>query len=903
MAKPWNVAGAVASAAAIVFGLAAVASGQGWTPETWDERAVRSVGPADSFAGGIDADPSVPTPAEFLGYELGERFTRGPAIVGYLRALAESSDRAVLEEYGRSHQDRPLVTFTVTSPERVGDLDAVYAANRELVEGAREGRPARAPADLPAIVWFSFGVHGNEASVSEAALLTAYTLAAGRDERITRLLDELVVVIDPNMNPDGRARYVSFYEQTAGAEPIAHEWAAEHIEPWPGGRTNHYLFDLNRDWAWVVHPESRTRMEAYRRVRPHLHIDWHEQGRHSPHFFGEGDTPYHAEIPDETREWLAWYTGRLGAEFDARGLVYATRERFDYLYPGYGKVTPCYHGAVGILNEQGGHGRAGLAVEIGQGYVLTLAERVRNQFVVGMRYLESTAERRREQVERFARYWSDSLASAEERAAQGRTFYVSSANDPRLLARVWDVLSAHGIRVERTAEDRRARLRSYGTGEAEEADLPAGSWVVSADQPMGRLVRVLFERSAEIEDPDTYDVTAWSLPVAFGLEAWWSEGRAPGGLELVEGWRAPRARATGGGGAALVVSADQFLFPTALGIATRTNTFARLLGEDIEIDGRSFPAGSLVVHRVRNASGRLDELAREMTASGVSVHRLGTTLTESGPVLGANANRRFIPPRVLLVRGSGTSVYSYGEVWHLFDRLMPAPYVPVNADNLDRVDLSGFNVILTPSAWGDLAGEIGEGTVEELGEWVRGGGTLVAIGRSAEWAQETWLEVDDEVGEGADGDGEDAEEGESDDRPALSELTWAEREARDVEDRVPGAMVKLALDGSHPLAAGLGDWIGVLMRGDRVLGLEDDGYGIARLAEDGPVIAGVMSERNRERLRREPFVTQHDVGGGHIVLFAGDVTTRGFCLSGSRLLMNAALLGPSLSRAEQPLGR
>ncbi|MEM1424050.1 MAG: M14 family zinc carboxypeptidase, partial [Planctomycetota bacterium] len=479
-------------------------------------------------------DPDVPTIEGELGFSVGERFTRHDQMLDYCEALARASDRVRLDDYGRSHLDRRLVTLTITSPANHDRLDEILRANRDLADPSK-AVSERTLEDNPAIVWFSFSVHGNEGSNVEAGIALAYALAASQERELVGWLDDVVVVIDPCLNPDGRERYVSWFETVMGQSVNPRRDAAERFEPWPGGRSNHYMFDLNRDWVWGVHPESRSRVAWYRTYLPHLHIDWHEQGLNSPAFFGEGDTPYSDNIPQSTKDWIAEYTDAVAEDYDALGLVFATRERFDYLYPGYGKVLPCYHGAVGILNEQGGHSRGGLAVEVDLGYTLTLSERIRNQLVIARAYIHHTAQERRGQLERFRAYFTGSMEFSENEPAG---FVIGADTTLGQLALVWDLCSRHGIEVHRLTSDAIVEAVSHATGETERVlEVGAGAWYIPVDQPMGRLVLTLFERESFIEDPDTYDITGWSVPLMLGLDAWSVEA-APADLERIESYQA-----------------------------------------------------------------------------------------------------------------------------------------------------------------------------------------------------------------------------------------------------------------------------------------------------------------------------------------------------------------------------
>ena len=416
------------------------------------------------YFGGIEADGDIRSPSEFLGYPLGSRFTRHHRMLDYMEYLASASDRVQVREYGRTHQDRRLVIVTVSSEANMENLESIKAANRALADpSTSESRVESIVEENPAIVWLSYNVHGNEPSTMETSMQVAYTVASGENAELKTIRENVVLVVDPCLNPDGHERYVSFIDNALGQEPNPDPYSAEHDEPWPGGRTNHYLFDLNRDWVWLVHPESRSRIEVYREYLPHLHIDYHEQGHENPYFFGEGDTPYHANVPAETKEWIKKY-GRANAEvFDREGRVFSTRQRFDYLYPGYGKVMPVYHGAVGMLTEKAGHSRGGVEIEVHDRYILTLENRVRDHFLTSMSNIETTGAHREGQLERFRRFFVGAMEPSEDAP---KAFVVMPNTRDAVLEKIRDLCEAHGIEIRETTEAGTVDLMSYETGES-----------------------------------------------------------------------------------------------------------------------------------------------------------------------------------------------------------------------------------------------------------------------------------------------------------------------------------------------------------------------------------------------------------------------------------------------------
>ncbi len=833
------------------------------------------------YFGGLELDPATPRPSVSIGHEVGERFTRHHAILNYLQKLAAESDRVEIEQYGWTHQRRPLALLTISSPANLSRLDGILGRNLELTD-PRQTSAARAreiAETNPAVVWFSFNVHGNEASCSEVAMQVAYTLAASNSEEVREILDNVVLIIDPMLNPDGRERYVSFFDNAFGSSPNPARAAAEHDEPWPGGRTNHYHFDLNRDWLWMVHPESRARIAAYTKRKPQLHIDYHEQGHDAPYFFGAGDAPYNANIPAETRRWLNIY-GEANAEvFDERGLEYSTRERFDYLYPGYGKVLPVYHGAIGMLCEKAGHGMAGVSIEVRDRYDLLLRDRVRDHFLTAMSYLETTAAMRQEQLERFYRFHQEAMDIAPDEPVG---YVVSATTDPALLTKVWDLLTPHGVEIETITDDvTLSNLVDYREGEPiEEQAIPAGSWLVRVNQPMGRLVRTIFERVTHVEDADTYDITAWSMPVAFGLDAFALTEAAGFDTEPLTSWAPAEGTTTGDGRVAVLVDASQHALPIAAGAATEHDLFGRVAAEPFTVDGKAFGAGTLVFFTQRNDPEALEAFISEINAKGVNAHRSSAALPSSGPALGADMNRYFTLPKVLLLRGSPVEGNSYGQHWHMLDIVSPIPYTAVNADALSSVDWDDYTVLLLPESRG-LSRVFSGSRLDDLKSWVRRGGAVVASGDSAIWASTALLDLK-------------ADEDESEDK--RNEMSWEERRDMGVDERVSGVLLRAGVDRSHPLAAGGPEWFGLIKRGADTLPVGDRGYVVARF--DTPaLLSGVVNEANAGKLDGSPAITQHRLGRGSVICFADDATFRGFNHAATRMLLNAIVYGPSVGEA------
>ena len=465
-------------------------------------------------------DPAIPTPESFLGYELGVRFTPHHRVVSYLEALAEASPRVRIQEYGESYEGRPLLLLTVSTPENLERTDSIRSTYARILDTRRTdlGEARSLTRDLPAAAWLSYNVHGDETSSSEAAMATAYYLAAARDDITLELLRSVIVLIDPCLNPDGRDRYVNWLLGVQGRVPDPRHAAREHQQPWPGGRYNHYLFDLNRDWAWLSQRETRRRVELYLAWMPQVHVDFHEMWYDATYFFFPPERPIHPNYPDQVAKWGAIYGKGNAAAFDARGWRYYTAEAFDLYYPGYGDSWPTFQGAVGMTYEQAGHGFSGSTVfRPTEGDTLTLAERAEHHFVAGLATLRTTADNREARLLDFHRFFEI------DRNHTPRAFLFPPGNDPPRTAEMIALLMAHGAEIHRTTQETRPSGLTTYSGARVSTALPKGTYVVSMDQPRHRFLRTLLEPEAGLPDTLFYDLSAWSLPLAFGVEGYMTD--------------------------------------------------------------------------------------------------------------------------------------------------------------------------------------------------------------------------------------------------------------------------------------------------------------------------------------------------------------------------------------------
>jgi len=840
-------------------------------------------------------DPDVPTVASVRGFASGASFSTYREIERALAAIERASDRVHLETYGTSVEGRPLRIVWISSPENLARLDAIRAANVSLATGTTD--PTADLADRPLLAWFSFGVHGDEASGPETALELVYHLAASRDEATVARLDDLVVAIDPVLNPDGHERYVGWFRSVVGPDPNPDPAAREHRPPWAPGRTSHWLFDLNRDWAWSVMPETRARLKAYRATLPHVHVDFHEMSPESTYFFFPAASPVHAFYPSSTTTWARVFGAANAAEFDGRGWPYYTEEEFDLFYPGYGDSWPSFLGATGMTYEQAGGAGAGVVLDRPGEQRLTLEDRIERHFVAALTTLETAVDRKDERLADFAAFWRS--GDREPPGAPTAWLVPPRGGDARALA---ELLVRQGIVVDTLSTSLSTADLTPFAGTDRSDSLPSGTYVVMADQPLGRYAAALLIPVTEFPDTSRfYDITGWSLPFLHDVPAWRSETPVP----------VPRGRWTGrptGGphppdeieetGVAIVWSYAASDDVVAAARLVGRGVAVRVAERPFRASGRSFGRGTFIVPLGEDTD--VVAVWNEVVAGGGEPIVVETHRTESGIDLGSDHVRPLIVPRIAVASGPGTRPTSVGAAWWLLaeqaglsvdvvrlgDLAVRPGGNPDSLEGADRepLDLDPYTVIVLPDASGPEAvgAALGRAGAERIGAWVRAGGTLVAVRSAAEW-------LVGQSGEGATFDFALVPEP----VPTVEERRslQAEREAEEARTRIPGTLVAVDVDTTSVLGYGFGDRsAAVLIRNPAPLALADRGN--AYLYADAPPLAGYLPSESRERLAGTPYAIAGDVGLGHAVLFADDPGFRGILRGLRKAYVNAVLLVP-----------
>ncbi len=852
-------------------------------------------------------EPGVATVDEVLGFASGQQITDPEQVVTYARALAASApSRVRLIDYGRSREGRPLVLLVIASPENLARWDGVQAGLAELGD-PRSLAPARAAElmrDLPAVVWIQCSVHGDEASGADAGLALAYHLASGSGPEVGRILANTVVIVDPVENPDGRARFVASNRQASGPAPDPEPASAEHVQPWPGGRVSHDLFDLNRDWFALNEPESAARVAAMLRYHPIVAADLHEMGAEMGYYFAPPAVPRHPLLEGEADALLDLLGRGNAAAFDAHGFRYWTREVFDAFYPGYGDSWPGLTGAVGMTFEQASS--RGLVTRLKDGSDLTYADCVAHHLLAAFTTCLTTADNR----ERFLHGWFAfrQTAVAEGERGPARAYVLGDGADAAAAGELGELLARQGIEAFRVT--------------AAKPGAPVGSVVVPLAQPLGRLARILLDRGASMGKafeqeqtrrdakrlPDeVYDITAWSLPLLWNVPAKTLQAVPQGtGLERVKpGDRRP-GTVTGEGRVAFLLPWTGEAAVRALAELWRQGVKAAVAGKAFTVEGRTFGPGTVIVRRAGNEADLRRRLEAVAHTTGADFVGAETGYAERGIDLGSTSVVALKAPRVAVAWDAPTSALSAGGLRWAFERAFHYPVSAVRTATLAHADLSRFDVIVLPDSWereGSYAGVLGEEGVKRLVAWVDEGGTVVGVGGGAAFltGEKVGLLASKlEKRLGSEAVREKAKPDKGDQAPADGDRTFnydnAVKPAEEEPPLVPGAILRVELDPANLLAAGVPGGLGdVLVDSRRVftpLKL-DRGSNVGVYA--GPedlVQAGFVLPISREQLPHKAFLMVEPRQRGRVVAFAEDPVSRGLTRAEMLILANAVFFRP-----------
>ncbi|MDH7444384.1 M14 family metallopeptidase [Aquimarina sp. 2201CG14-23] len=801
------------------------------------------------------AQDKLQSPSTFLGYNLGNQFTRHADVVNYFNHVATNSEMVTYHTYGKTNERRPLTYAIISSKENQKNIENIrldHLKNTGIVQGSSNPQVA--------VVWLSYNVHGNEASSTEAAMKTIYELITKKKD----WLQNTVVIMDPCVNPDGRDRYANWYNQTKASPYNVDQNATEHNEPWPGGRPNHYLFDLNRDWAWATQVESSSRLTAYNKWMPHIHVDFHEQGINEPYYFAPAAEPFHEIITSWQRDFQTQIGKNHAKYFDKEGWLFFTRERFDLLYPSYGDTYPTFMGAIGMTYEQAGHGRAGLGIQTDEGYVLTLKDRLLHHTTTGLSTVEISSKNAAKLNTEFKKFFSNSGLKYKSYILNGESDKINALTK---------LLDKHEIKYGYTNS---AKISGFSFRENKQGSINAnGALVVSTDQPKGKMVKVLFEPDAKLSDPLTYDITAWSVPHAYGLEAIASTSLIPANGNKKNSVITNSANSSGAGYIAKWNSMDDAAFLAEL---LSRNIRVRFSEKDFTNNGVSFKKGSLIITKSDNRSSK-DYDNTVIDIANKHNRKLYTTTSSfatNGVDFGSPDVKLINKQRIAVLKGNYTSSLSYGEIWHFFEQQLRYPITSIDTDYFKRTDLSKYDVLILPNGY--YGGYFDKSSLDKLKKWIGSGGKVIAIANGAKaFANKDGFDLKSNK----------AKKEKNDSIGNL--IPYDKRERERVKDFITGSIFKTKVDTSHPMAFGYSDTYFSLKLGSNSYKFLQNGYNIAYI-EQPTSVSGFSGKDAFAGLKNSLVFGEARIGSGSLIYMVDNPLFRSFWENGKLFFVNAIFL-------------
>ena len=808
----------------------------------------------------ITYDPSIPKPADIIGHEVGEWHVTHDKLMFYMQTLAKASDRITIENRGETYEGRPILLLTVTSPKNHANLEQIRQSHVALTENNGSGASLE---NMPIVVYQGFSIHGNEPSGSNAGLAYAYYLAAAQGPAIEELLDQEIILMDPSFNPDGLQRFAYWANtnKSKNLNPDGNE--REYHEVWPGGRTNHYWFDMNRDWLPVQLPESRARIESFHKWMPNILTDHHEMGTNSSFFFQPGEpTRVHPLTPKINQELTAEIGSYHAKALDKIGSFYYSEENYDDYYYGKGSTYPDVQGSIGILFEQGssrGH------IQESDNGLLTFPFTIRNQFTTALSTIEAAKNMRTKILSYQRDFYKDTRANAAKSKTKAIVF--GDSKDANKTWHLAEILKRQKIKFHELSNDATINGVAYKKG---------SSYVVPMDQKNNRLIQAMFEKRTSFTDSLFYDISGWTFPMAFNVDYSELGSLSNAGAEITD-----FSPLTGGVDAmsnyAYLFEWNEYYTPKALNTILNKGIRAKVAKSPFSVEGKQYDYGTIMVP-VQNQKidskalyAALDEVAKE---SKIKITAVATGLTK-GIDLGSNDFDALKKQEVAILVGNGISSYDAGEIWHLFDQRYDMKITKIDTDYFSRADLSRYTAIIVPSARGSLDKNI----AEKIKGWVTSGGTVIGYKNTAEWFNKNEL----------------TKFTFKKDTLLAKNISFEQREKFFGAQETGGAIFQTRLDRSHPINFGYKNTTLPMFRDTNVyIEPAKESFNNPIQYTNDPLLSGYVSEENLELLRNSVPFQVNRMGKGRVIVFTDNTNFRAFWYGTNKLLMNAIFFGQSM---------
>ncbi len=811
------------------------------------------------FPEDMNIDSAIPQPTSIQGYYPGKRHIRHDQLIRYLETLADASPRAKLEITGFTHEQRPLVLLAISSAENIAKLDEIRN-NRSLNNG-------------PLVIWLGYSVHGNEASGSNTAPLISWLLAASQEPEMLTILDNTVILIDPSLNPDGLARFSQWTNSHKGYTAVTDPKSREHLEPWPNGRTNHYWFDLNRDWLLLQQPESKARMIQYQKWRPHVLTDFHEMGSNSTYFFQPGipsrRNPLTPKLNEDLTRTIAGYHA---AAFDTHGQLYYSEESFDDYYFGKGSTYPDINGGIGILFEQASSRGNVISTDNGP---LSLEDTIRNQLITSISTIRASWDQRQEIIDYQSQFYKN--ARAESKQDPIKAFVIDIDDDPVRAQAFVDILTQHDIRVHKLQRSIVQNDHAFNKDT---------SLIIPNEQRQYRLLKSIMETRTSFSDPSFYDVSTWTLPLAFDLP--FAAVRNLRNLvgetvdSIVDVNSIAPAKAY-----AWLFQWNQYFAPKALQRLLNEHIAVRVAEKPFSIETDQglvdFKRGTIIIPRGLN-NANLDTLSRLLKEIAlqdfVPIYSVQTGLSQKGVDLGSPSIRPIEPIKPLLITGHDVNTYEAGEVWHLLDTRVGLGLSMVDIQRFHEINLRKYtHLILVDGNYKKFSSK----AVSKIKSWIKMGGQLIASKKATQWVESHLIKSKpNDIPANKDVD-------KADDEKAISiHYSYADYEKLTAEKLTSGSIFQLDIDTSHPLFYGYQrPHLAVFRNNTRLLVAHDNPFVTPARYAQSPLLSGFINDKRLEQLEGTPAVIALRSGKGSIIRFSNDLNFRGYWYGTNKLFLNA----------------
>ena len=806
-------------------------------------------------------DENIKSPEEFLGYPIGEMQTRHDLIVSYMEYLSNVSDKAQILHYGQTYEKRKLVILAISSSDKIIDLEKIRENHISYLDPENPNFLEESkPEDLPLIINLAYSVHGNEPSTSEAALLTAYTLIGSKSDEISKYLSESIILIDPTLNPDGRDRHTHWVNTYKGSPLVDDPQDAEHNEYWPGGRTNHYWFDLNRDWYLGIHPESRSKLKWYHSWKPNVTADFHEMGTNSTYFFVpfKPNGSLNPVIPKENYDYFNFLFGSYFADaLDEIGTLYFTREIFDRTYPGYGSAYPDYLGGIGLLFEQASSRGFKQKTQFGE---ITFPFTIKNQYVSGMTTVKASVANKEKLKDYQSNFYKSAITDSSRKKVRGYIF--NEGNDKNKTKAFIDKLKLHDIKVLNNKEQ----------------------FYVPTVQKNYRLVRSFFETHQQYRDSVFYDASAWSMANIYDID-YSASNKDFVGEEVDDIDELFEVNEFSESNYAYIIDSQDYNIPAVTYDLLNNEVFTSASFKPFTIQTKtgtkSFNYGSLIIPLSVQKKLNSDELYEKMKSIqkkyDVNIYSVESGLSSSGVDLGSGYVMPLNKPSAMMLIGTGVRSYEAGEVWHLLDQRVGMPITKVPMRNFDNISMDKYNVLVLVS--GNY--KFSDNQIEKIKTWAENGNTIISIGSGSKLLIDKKI-VDENLLE-------------KEESNAINYLAYGDARENRGKEQIGGVILNSIIDLSHPLAFGYENNSLPLYKNNSIwLKPSKNNYSSVVRYSENSLIDGFLSENNKAKIKESVSLVVSRVGRGIAVMFADNPNFRGAWYGTNRLFLNAILLGDKI---------